>query len=173
VTLPSRVPPFARRVHPLEAAQFARKGAHCDTRSCREPAAVYAWYLRRAGGRVIGHERFLCAAHGKTFAARHHLDIEPAPAASELGLPRPEPRLGVHLEGMSATLLAEHEIRGWHCDHPRCRQPARYLSSRRYRARTGRYWYLARFLCASHARRFAARHDIDFTAVLPPEGDPR
>jgi hypothetical protein len=167
------MPPFARRIHQLEAAEFAREGQHCDTRRCREPIAVYAWYHRRQHGEVLGHERLLCASHGEAFATRHHLAIEAAPPASELDLPRPELRIGVYLIGMAARQLALHEDLGWHCDRPRCRRPACYLASRRYRTPTGRLGYAAGFLCTPHARRFATRHGIDFAAVLPPEEGPR
>lgn len=163
-------PPFIRRIHPLEADELAKEGQQrCDTGRCPEPVALYAWYHRRQSGEVLGHERYLCTAHGEMFAARHHMTVEDAPPASVLNLPRPEPRLGAGLEGMSAQMLADHEVFGWHCDSPRCRQEARYLSSYAYKTPAGRFRRETRFLCDSHARRFAERHGIDFAAVLPPE----
>jgi hypothetical protein len=164
-----QIPPSARHLHQLEAGKFARQGEHCDTRGCREPIAIYAWYYRRTAGQVLGYERFLCTAHGEAFATRHRLAIEPAPAAEELNLPRLEPRPGAYLHGMTAGQLALHEAEGWHCDWPRCRAAARYLSSRRYVTPAGEFRHEARFLCDPHARTFAARHGIDMAAVLPPE----
>lgn len=170
MSAPAQVRPFARHVHPLELADLARDGQqHCGTRRCREPIAVYGWYYRRCRGQVLGYERYLCTGHGEAFAARHHLAVEDAPPAAVLNLPRPAPRLGARLEGMSAQMTADHEAFGWHCDRQRCRQEARYLSSHAYRTPAGRFVRDSRFLCVPHARRFAARHGLDFAAVLPPE----
>jgi hypothetical protein len=173
-----QLPPFARHIHELEAEQFARAGEHCDTRGCREPIAIFAWYHRRTGGQVLGYERFLCTAHGEAFAARHHLTVEPAPTEAELAdanLPHldPEPQPQTFLYGMSAAMLADHEAGGWHCDWPRCREEARYFSGRHYQPPRGKFRRVARFLCIPHARRFAADHGIDFAAVTPPEGESR
>ena len=175
MTAPAQLPPFARRLHQLEIDGSARRGEHCDTRGCREPVTIVGWYHRRSGGQVLGFERFLCTAHGEAFAARHHLAIEPAPTEAELAevdLPHldPEPpRPWTYLTGMSAAMLADHEAEGWHCDWPRCRGQAKYFSVRRYQPAGGKFRRVARFLCIPHAERFAARHGIDFAAVLPPE----
>ena len=170
MSLPARLPEFIRQIHPLEAADLADQGfRRCDTGPCREPVALYAWYYRRYQGQVLGHERYLCTAHGEAFAARHHLAIGGAPEASELNLPRPAPRLGAWLAGMSAPMLADHAEFGWHCDRARCRREARYQSSRAYMTPAGRFARVSLFLCDPHARRFAARHGLDFAAVLPPE----
>jgi hypothetical protein len=171
----AQLPPFARRLHQLETAAFTRQGEHCDTRGCREPVAIYAWYYRRSGGQVLGYERALCTAHGEAVAARHHLPVDPAPAEAELAeadLPHldPEPpRPRTFLYGMSAAMLADHEANAWHCDWPRCRGEARYFSGHHYQPPRGKFRRVARFLCVPHAERFAAGHGIDFAAVDPPE----
>lgn len=167
-TLPD---PFARYLHPAEAAEFAQDGRHCDARRCREPITVYGWYRRRSGGLRLGHERYLCAGHGADFARRHHLEIEPAPAEADVRPHRPADTPWAHLHGMSAEMLRLHQAGGWHCDAPRCREAARYLASYRYRLGSGRMRQEARFLCSRHAESFAARHGIDMGAVTPPEGE--
>lgn len=170
MSAPPGGPAFIRRIHPLEEDELTKEGhQHCGRRRCGEAVALYAWYHRRTQGRLTGYERYLCTAHGEAFAARHHMAIEDAPPASELSLPRPGPRLGAYLEGMSAQMLADHEAFGWHCDSPRCRREARYLSSYTYKTPAGRFRRETRFLCDPHARRFAGRHGVDLSAVLAPE----
>jgi hypothetical protein len=161
-----RLEPFARSVHPAETARLTADGRHCDHRGCREPIAVYAWYYPPQI-RPAGHERFLCAEHGKAFARRQGLPIRPALEESELPPVRVQ-RPGAYLTGMGASQLQEHEAEGWHCDFPGCRQPARYRSSLRYE-QAGRIRRQSRFLCIPHAEQFAARHGIDMAAVPPPE----
>lgn len=160
---------FARYLAASEIAAQLGPGHHCDTRRCREPVVVYGWYFRHAAGfpRPLGHERWLCAEHGTEFAARHHLELEPAPPEEVLrhDLPGgPE----VRLSGMSRAQLTEQERRGWHCDFPGCRIPARYLSGLRFVTRARRVRSLSRFLCDRHARGFARRHGIDMDTVRAP-----
>lgn len=163
---------FTRRLHPVEAADMAATGQHCDTRRCREPVTIYAWYHRRVADlpEPLGHERFMCTAHGEAWAARRRLVIEDPPPGSERHRSDPDPGPGVCLSGMSAGQIREHEEMGWHCDHTQCLRPARYSASLRYavrgEART-RHW--AGFVCLPHARSFARRHGIDMATVSRPE----
>ena len=173
----ARLPePFVRHLHPVEIAEFTAGGQHCDVRGCHKPVTIYGWYYRLRSGHQLAYERHLCGPHGEAFARRQHADIEPAPAESELRYPHLPPRVtgpGAYLAGMSAGQLAEHDELGWHCDFPRCRERARYLSSLRYLTGSGQTRRRARFVCDGHAARFAARHGINFTAVLPPERSSR
>ena len=74
--------PVAWRIHPDDVAWFAAEGEHCETRRCRNPVTVVTWrYYRSAeAGRVLIAERFVCEEHGQEFAARHRIEIGPAPA---------------------------------------------------------------------------------------------
>jgi hypothetical protein len=167
------LPPFARYLHPLEAAKFARQGRHCDVRRCSEPVVIYGWYYHRDRDlhRLIGHGRELCTSHGEAFAGRHHLVLEPAPRLEDVPREHIEsPRAGrASLGGMGAELIAEHDAHGWTCDMPRCQEPARYLSGLNYATRSGQARHLSRFLCDRHALSFAKRQSIDMAAVRPPE----
>lgn len=165
--------PFARRLHPLEAAKFARQGRHCAVRGCREPVTVYGWYWRRERGlpRPIAYERELCTNHGEAFAARHHLVLEPAPRLEDIPREHIEsaPVGPTSLMGMSAGEIAEHEAQAWTCDMPHCQEQARYLSGLNYATQAGQVRHLSRFLCDRHARNFADNHDIDMATVRAPE----
>jgi hypothetical protein len=68
-------------VHPDDAARFAERGEHCDARRCREPIAIVTWryFWSAAAGRVLVAEHFRCEEHGREFAGRHRIEIEPAP----------------------------------------------------------------------------------------------
>lgn len=58
---------------------------HCQgrrgTRRCQDPVAVVTWRWWRSAeaGRVLLSERFVCDEHGREFAARHRIEIEPFP----------------------------------------------------------------------------------------------
>ncbi len=163
---------WARRLHPVEVADMAAEGQHCDTRRCREPVTVYAWYRRAEAGspEPLGHERFMCTAHGEAFAARHRLVLEDAPPGAEQHRMAPDSRPGATLASMSAVQIREHEEHGWHCDRQRCQRPARYLAGLTYAVRGApRTRHVAPFLCTPHAERFAARHGLDMATVRPPE----
>lgn len=73
--------PIAWTIHPVDAAWFAAKGQHCQTRRCREPVAVVSWRWWRSSevGRVLLTEHFVCLEHGQAFAARHRIEIEASP----------------------------------------------------------------------------------------------
>ena len=77
--------PVAWRIHPDDAARFAAEGKHCQgrrgTRRCKDPIAIVAWrwYRSAEAGRVIVVERFFCEEHGRQFADRHGIGIEPSP----------------------------------------------------------------------------------------------
>jgi hypothetical protein len=164
-----RLEPFARRLHPDETASLVAAGQHCDVRACHAPPEVYAWCYPNALGGDIGAERQLCTPHGEGFAHRQGLAIEPAPAASDLPARAPAAGPGAYITGMSASQIQLHKEHGWTCDYPACRQPARYLSSLRYR-RAGRILHRTRFLCDPHAWRFAAAHGLDLAMVGLPGG---
>jgi len=78
--------PIAWRIHPADAAELAAGGTHCGgrrgTRRCQDPVAVvtWRWWRSAAAARVLVTERFVCEEHGREFAARHRLEIEPRPA---------------------------------------------------------------------------------------------
>ena len=77
-----RVPwPACWRIHPDDVARFAAEGKHCETRRCREPAAMVTWRYWRstAARRVLLAEHLTCVGHGRAFAERHGIDIDPAP----------------------------------------------------------------------------------------------
>ena len=78
--------PVCWRIHPDDAARFAAEGKHCDRRGCRELIAMVTWrYWRSAAvGRVLLAEHLVCVQHGREFAGRHGIDIEPAPAKRSL-----------------------------------------------------------------------------------------
>jgi len=79
--------PVAWRIHPDDAAEFAAGAKHCEARRgnrrCRDPIAVvtWRWFRSSAAGRVLVVERFVCDEHGAGFAARHRIEIDPAPDA--------------------------------------------------------------------------------------------
>ena len=187
--------PIAWRIHPDDAARLAAEGQHCGTRRCHTPAVVVTWHYWRSteAGRVLVAEHLACDEHGQEFATRHHIQIDPPPgqavsARGRVDQPPAAQRLfpgdllaeflergedqesgpRARLAGMTAGQLAEHAALGWHCDFPRCPDPARYLSSLRYVTGGGQTRQRGRFLCDRHARNFAARHGLDIAAVLPP-----
>jgi hypothetical protein len=74
--------PVAWEIHPDDVVKFAAGREHCETRRCRNPAAVVTWrYWRSAeAGRVLLAGHLACEEHGQGFAKRHHITVEPAPA---------------------------------------------------------------------------------------------
>jgi hypothetical protein len=86
--------PIAWTLHPVDAAWFAARGQHCQTRRCRELVAVVTWRWWRSAeaGRVLQAEHFVCTEHGQEFADRHGTEIEPPP--DEPSHPRGAPGKG-------------------------------------------------------------------------------
>ena len=84
--------PVCWRIHPADVAEFAAKGKHCETRRCREPIAMATWRYWKStwAARVLLAEHLVCVQHGRAFAERHGIDIEPAPAEGSLRV-RPRP----------------------------------------------------------------------------------
>jgi hypothetical protein len=90
--------PVCWRIHAADAARFTEEGKHCDARRCREPIAMATWryWQSTAAGRVLLAEHVVCVQHGRAFAERHGIEIEPPPAepsrrrstSSETGGPR-------------------------------------------------------------------------------------
>jgi hypothetical protein len=78
--------PVCFRVSAADAARFVAPGHHCETRKCREPIAMVTWRWWRSteAGRVLLSERGMCVQHGRAFAERHGIEIEPAPDESGL-----------------------------------------------------------------------------------------
>ena len=73
--------PRCWRIHPIDVARFAAEGKHCNTRKCREPIAMatWRWWRSTAAGRVLLAEHMTCVDHGRAFAERHGIDIDPEP----------------------------------------------------------------------------------------------
>ncbi len=87
MTAPVPMPrPVAWRIHPGDVAMFAEAGKHCEHRGCHNPMTVNTWRYWRstAAKRVLVAEHEVCDEHGQEFAARHHIEIEPAPAEPSL-----------------------------------------------------------------------------------------
>ena len=78
--------PVCWRIHPDDAAQLAAQGKHCETRRCRSPIAMVTWRYWRsaAAGRVLVAEHEVCVRHGREFAGRHGIEIEPEPPERSL-----------------------------------------------------------------------------------------
>jgi hypothetical protein len=82
--------PVAWRIHRDDVAQFTAEGKHCQARIgnrlCRDPIAIVTWRRWRsaAAGRVLLTERFVCVRHGREFAERHGIEIEPSPPERSL-----------------------------------------------------------------------------------------
>jgi hypothetical protein len=79
VRFPREVP--EREPVPWPVCWLAAEGRHCETRRCRGPIAMATWRYWRsaAAGRVLVAEHEVCVQHGRAFAERHGIDIEPAP----------------------------------------------------------------------------------------------
>jgi hypothetical protein len=73
--------PIAWRLHADDAARFAADRKRCETRRCRNPVAVvtWRWWRSTAVGRALLAEHVVCDEHGKAFASRHQIEIEPPP----------------------------------------------------------------------------------------------
>jgi hypothetical protein len=73
--------PVCWRIHPDDAARFAADRKHCETRRCRNPIAMVTWRYWRSkeARRVLVAEHFVCVQHGREFAERHGIDVEPEP----------------------------------------------------------------------------------------------
>jgi hypothetical protein len=73
--------PRCWRIHPDDATRFAAAGWHCETRKCWEPVAMttWRWWRSAEAGRVLLTEHLVCVQHGREFAERHGIDLEPAP----------------------------------------------------------------------------------------------
>lgn len=79
--------PRAWLIHPDDVVKFAAEGHHCETRRCHKPVAVVTWRFWRSteAARVLLAEHLVCAQHGRDFAERHGIEIEPAAGESGLG----------------------------------------------------------------------------------------
>ena len=78
----AKVPwPVCWRIHPADVAEFAAKGKHCETRRCREPIVMATWRYWKStwAARVLLAEHLVCVQHGREFAERHGIEIEPPP----------------------------------------------------------------------------------------------
>ena len=73
--------PVCWRIHADDAARFAAEKKHCETRKCREPVAMvtWRWWRSTADMRVLLAEHLVCVQHGREFAGRHGIEIEPSP----------------------------------------------------------------------------------------------
>jgi hypothetical protein len=73
--------PIAWYLHPADARQFAAAGKHCEIRRCHRPQAVNVWRYWRSTevGRILLSERQVCLEHGREFASRHGIPIDPIP----------------------------------------------------------------------------------------------
>ena len=71
--------PVCWRISPDTAARLTAEGKHCETRKCREPVAMTTWRWWRSAevGRVLLAEHLVCVQHGRGFAERHGIDIDP------------------------------------------------------------------------------------------------
>jgi hypothetical protein len=78
--------PRCWRIHPDDAAQLAAEGKHCETRKCHEPVAMTTWRWWRSTevGKTLLSEHLVCVQHGRAFAERHQIDLEPAPPERSL-----------------------------------------------------------------------------------------
>jgi hypothetical protein len=97
--------PVCWRIHPDDAARFAAEGKHCETRRCRNPIAMVTWRYWRsaAAGRVLVVEHLVCVQHGREFADRHGIEIEPHP---------PEPSRGRDAPGLQGDRDAGDQPEG-------------------------------------------------------------
>ena len=83
----AKVPwPICWRINPADVAELAAKGRHCETRRCRGPITMATWRYWRStvAARVLLSEHLVCTDHGRAFAERHGIEIEPAPAEGSL-----------------------------------------------------------------------------------------
>lgn len=78
--------PVCWRIRPDDAARLAAEKKHCETRKCREPVAMVTWRYWRstADMRVLLAEHLVCVQHGRAFAERHQIDLEPEPPERSL-----------------------------------------------------------------------------------------
>lgn len=153
----AKVPrPQAWRIRPSEVARFAADGKHCETRKCREPAAVvtWRWWRSAADARVLISEHLVCERHGAGFAVRHHIGVDPAGEV--------EAR---HLSDAEMTAL---EAEGRHCEWPACQIAATWIFTQSYTVH-GEPRSDQDLSCDRHARVFATRFHISI-APAPDEG---
>jgi hypothetical protein len=74
------------RLHPDDVTRLAAEGRHCETRKCRTAIAMATWryWWSTSLGRVLVAEHEVCVQHGRAFAERHGIEIEPPPDESSL-----------------------------------------------------------------------------------------
>jgi hypothetical protein len=149
--------PVCWRIHPDDAAQFATQGKHCETRRCRNPIAMvtWRWWRSAAAGRVLVAEHEVCVQHGREFAERHGIEIEPAPEHEARRLSEQE--------------MAAFAAEGRHCDGPACQDRATCVFRQHY-GRRGRREVLEHLACDGHAPGYARRLHAEI-GPAPEEGD--
>jgi hypothetical protein len=86
--------PIAWQLHPDDMAWFFAAGKHCEARrprKCRRFVTVvtWRWWRSAVSGRVVLSEHVVCTEHGREFARRHGIKIDPPPDA-----PSWQPRSG-------------------------------------------------------------------------------
>ena len=83
--------PIAWRLHADDVARSAAARKSCETRRCRNPVSVVTWRWWRSAeaGRVLLTEHEVCDQHGREFASRHHIEMEPPPDDPSRGPLRP------------------------------------------------------------------------------------
>lgn len=150
--------PWARQLHPAEAAEFAAAHKHCETRRCRKPVAVTTWrYWRPAelGGQALVSEHFVCTEHGTGFARRHHIPVDPAPE--------------VEARRLTAAESAGYAAAGKRCDRLLCQDPPTCVFAQRYAVR-GEPRGAEELFCDHHSAVFARRYHAKITPAPDGEG---
>lgn len=65
--------------------------------------------------------------------------------------------------------VARYASHGWVCTAGKCREPVTHLTEYSYvTGRAGRTSWAARKVCAAHAEKFAAKHEVEVTDAPRP-----
>ena len=144
---PAVARPQAWRIRQTEVARLAADGKHCETRKCREPAAAvtWRWWRSAAAGRLLVSEHLVCERHGAEFAARHHIDVDPAAE--------------VEARRLGDADIAALPPGGRRCEWPACGITATWVFSQRYTVH-GEPKSEEDLSCDRHAPAFAGRLHI-------------